>query len=178
MKFGNKAVLASKTPAASLSKSLEAAEAIHKTHLWAESATDNLGQAGYLSKAFAYLPNPKAVHARDAGSLPGADDLPTFYARLLDEVVALEIDWTCEYYLSDSEDPQSTYTCAMFIALASLQFPLQHLEITGLSWEYFLSRNKWAKRPMLLRDVCSGLLSLMLEPQYTPLLGTSAINKL
>lgn len=98
VKSGDKAVLANGTPVASVSKSLEAAEAIHKAHLWAESATDNLAQVGYLSKAFAYLPNLNAVHVRDAGSVPGDDDLPKLYARLLDEVLALDIDWTCEYY--------------------------------------------------------------------------------
>jgi len=178
VKFGDKAVLADGIPVASVSKSLEAAEAIHNTHLWAESPTDSLAQAGYLSKAFAHLPNLNAVHIRDACYVPADDDLPTFYARLLDEVVALNIDWSCEYSFAGSDDSHGTYTSAMLTALASLQSPLQHLEITGLSWRHFLSVNRWVKHPMLICGVYYGLLSLNLRSQYTPLRGTSATNKL
>ena len=59
--------------------------------------------------------------------------------------------------------PVGTYTCAMLVALANLQYPCQHLRVTEMHWQPFLSNNDWAKYPPLLGNVFSCLLSLELK---------------
>ncbi|KAK5938298.1 hypothetical protein PMZ80_009268 [Knufia obscura] len=161
-------------------EAMRTASIIHSQMIEAGSSTDDLAQVGYLSKAFACLPNLKVIHLLDArkvfGSVlragplsmyyHGVVELPPFYAQFLREV-DLDPRRTLDNEQYQQDFPPSTYARAMFAALISLPNPLQQLRVTELDWDLLLLDGNYQKFSIFLSDVLARLKLLELKPQYS-----------